>query len=168
MTSRAIVFCIGVGGMWAILGLPGLEFVATAWVVLLLWATLLAMAVFPAETAREMGVDVDVYGGLVPILGFALPLGAAAVGSLLLIAGRYGPEPVRELALGLPGALLLGFAAAGCTAVFMLLKRQTLGDRGRVPIEDPRGTMMSSVPPPRSEADLARPRTPPPPPGRSG
>ena len=160
MGTRLIVFVSIAGGLWILLGMPGGEFLSQAWLVAALWLALLVMAVFPGESARELGVDVGVYGPLVPALGFTIPLVGVVIGAAILTAARFGGDWIQSVALGLPGVLLLGFVLAACLGLFLLLQRSTLGDSGSLPISDSRPNLQSTPRPPQSDAEISRPAPP--------
>lgn len=160
MGTRIVVFTSIAGGLWVVLGMPGIGFWSQAWLVAALWLALLAMAVFPGEASREIGVDTDVYGPLIPLLGFTIPIVGVVFGAAILTAARFGGEWMQRVALGLPGVLLLGFVLAACLGLFLLLQRATLGESGSLPIRDSRANLNSTPRPPLSDSDIPRPAPP--------
>lgn len=143
--------------LWLLLGAPGGDFMQSAWVPLLSWIVFLAMLCWSVTAFRAFRVDMATYGPVVLTLGLLIPFVSLGLAAAALLVARYAGSDAGQWAvspqLGAVFVLLMLFSACGA----YVFTNRSIGERGRRPILDDRGTMQSHPDAPTRASDLSEP-----------
>ena len=75
--------------LWLAAGMPGVGFLADAWIPVSAWLVLGAMATSASRVARAMGVDPAMYGPVALALGSIVSGGGAVLAAAMLLVAKH-------------------------------------------------------------------------------
>lgn len=140
--------------LWLLLGAPGGDFIQAAWVPLLSWLVFLGMLCWSVAAFRAFRVDMATYGPVVLTLGLFIPFLSLGLAAAALLVARYAGTDAGQWAVSpqLGGVFVLLMLLSACGAY--VFTNRSIGERGRRPIVDDRGTMQSHPDAPTRASDI--------------